>query len=114
MRLLAALVIKHRARRAVLNALRFAERLRKHDSEFAPSYAQTIEGIGDELALLAREICRTEAERRALLDGLFSAFESMYDGNLALAQRITLRLSPRVLNQGLRHPMRQASLQIAV
>jgi hypothetical protein len=98
MRLLSRLVLRHRARQSVLNALRFAERLRRQNSEFAPSYAETINSIGDELAILARDVCRNDAERRALLAGLLSAFQRMYRGNPALAQRITRRLAPRILN----------------
>ena len=97
MRLLSRLVLRHRARQSVLNALRFAERLRRQNSEFAPSYSDTINSIGDELAILARDVCRNDAERRALLAGLLSAFQRMYRGNPALAQRITRRLAPRIL-----------------
>jgi transposase len=97
MRLLPRLVLRHRARQSVLNALRFAERLRRQNSEFAPSYSDTINSIGDELAILARDVCRNDAERRALLAGLLSAFQRMYRGNPALAQRITRRLAPRIL-----------------
>jgi transposase len=98
MRLLSRLVLRHRARQSVLNALRFAERLRRQNSEFAPSYSDTINSIGDELAILARDVCRNDAERRALLAGLLSAFQRMYRGNPALAQRITRRLAPRILS----------------
>ena len=97
MRLLSRLVLRHRARQSVLNALRFAERLRRQNSEFAPSYSDTINSIGDELAILARDVCRNDAERRALLAGLLAAFQRMYRGNPALAQRITRRLAPRIL-----------------
>ena len=97
MRLLNRLVLRHRARQSVLNALRFAERLRKKNSEFAPTYSDTINGIGDELAILSRDTCRNEADRRALLAGLASAFQRMYRGNPALAQRIAQRLAPRIL-----------------
>jgi transposase len=99
MRLLSRLVLRHRARQSVLNALRFAERLRKQNSEFAPSYSDTINSIGDELAILARDVCCNDAERRALLAGLLSAFQRMYRGNPALAQRITRRLAPRILTK---------------
>jgi hypothetical protein len=97
MRFVKRLVLRHRARRTVLSALRFAERLRKSDSEFAPSYADTISGVGDELALLAQRMCRDEADRRAILAGLLLALQGMYRGNPGLAQRLTLRLAPRIL-----------------
>jgi hypothetical protein len=71
--------------------------LRKQNSEFAPSYSDTINGIGDELASLSRDTCRNEADRRALLAGLLAAFQRMYRGNPALAHRIAQRLAPRIL-----------------
>jgi hypothetical protein len=114
MRLLNRIVFRHRARQSVLNALRFAERLRKQNSEFAPSYSETINGIGDELAILARETCRSDAERRALLAGLLSAFQGMYRGNPALAQRIALRLAPRILAVESTHEPSSAWMRIAV
>lgn len=97
MRILKRMILRHRARRTVLSALRFAERLRKSDSEFAPSYADTINGIGDELAILALRTCRNEADRRAILAGLLLAFQNMYRGNPLLARRLTHRLAPRIL-----------------
>jgi hypothetical protein len=97
MRFIARLVLRYRTRQCVLNALRFAERLRRRNSEFAPSYKDTLNGIGDELATLARTHCRNEADRRALLAGLSSAFERMYRGKPELAQRIADRMAPRVL-----------------
>ena len=114
MRLLSKLVLRHRARQSVLNALRFAERLRKQNSEFAPSYSDTINSIGDELAILARDACRSDGERRALLAGLLSAFQRMYRGNPALAQRIVHRLGPRILkSQSAQAPV-SAWMRIAV
>ena len=97
MSMLSNLVLRHRARKATLHVLRFAERLRKRNSEFAPSYLDTLESIGDELAVMARDHCRDEAERRALLAGLLSAMQRMYRGDPALAQRVTRRLAPRVM-----------------
>jgi hypothetical protein len=98
----------------VLNALRFAERLRKQNSEFAPSYSDTINSIGDELAILARDVCRNDAERRALLAGLLSAFQRMYRSNPALAQRITRRLAPRILSSQGAAAQASAWMRIAV
>jgi hypothetical protein len=114
MRLLNRLVLRHRARHSVLNSLRFAERLRKQNSEFAPSYADTINSIGDELAILSRETCRNDAERRALLAGLLSAFQRMYRGNPALAQSITRRLAPRILTANSAQEPGSAWTRIAV
>jgi transposase len=114
MRLITRLVLRHRARQSVLNALRFAERLRKQNSEFAPSYSDTINSIGDELATMSRDACRNDAERRALLAGLLSAFQRMYRGNPALAQRITRRLAPRILNLQSAHEPASAWMRIAV
>jgi hypothetical protein len=114
MRLLNRLVFRHRARHSVLNALRFAERLRKQNSEFAPSYADTINNIGDELAILSRETCRNDAERRALLAGLLSAFQRMYRGNPDLAQRIARRLAPRILTANSAQEPSSAWTRIAV
>jgi hypothetical protein len=114
MRLISRLVLRHRARQSVLNALRFAERLRKQNSEFAPSYTDTINGIGDELSILARDACRNDAERRALLAGLLSAFQRMYRGNPALAQSITRRLAPRILSTQPTQEPTSAWMRIAV
>jgi transposase len=114
MRLISRLVLRHRARQSVLNALRFAERLRKQNSEFAPSYSDTINSIGDELAILARDVCRNDADRRALLAGLLSAFQRMYRGNPALAQRITRRLAPRILSSQGAVAQTSAWMRIAV
>jgi transposase len=114
MRLISRLVLRHRARQSVLNALRFAERLRKQNSEFAPTYSDTINSIGDELAILARDVCRDDTDRRALLAGLLSAFQRMYRSNPALAQRITRRLAPRILASGKSQTPASAWERIAV
>lgn len=97
MRIVRRLILRHRARRAVLSALRFAERLRKSDSEFAPTYVDTINAIGDELALIARRVGRDDGDRRAIVAGTLLAFQSMYRGNPGLARRLAQRLSPRIL-----------------
>lgn len=98
MGMLMRMVLRHRARKSTLHSLRFAERLRKRNSEFAPSYRETLESIGDELAIMARDQCDSEAERRALLQGLLSAMQRMYRNDPQLAQRVTRRLAPRVLS----------------
>jgi len=112
-RIIARLVLRHRARQSVLNALRFAERLRRQNSEFAPTYADTINNIGDELATMSREACRDAAERRALLAGLLSAFQRMYRSNPALAQSIARRLAPRILATEHNHDPATAAMKIA-
>ena len=114
MRLIARLVLRHRARQSVLNALRFAERLRKQNSEFAPSYTDTLNGIADELANLARAGCRNDADRRAVLAGLLLGCQRMYRGNPELARRITHRLAPRILTAEGVHPPASAWMKIAV
>ena len=91
------IVLRQRARQSALNSLRFAERLRKRNSEFAPSYRETLESLGDELAILSRESCRDERERRAILAGLMNALQKMYRTDPQLAQRVTRRLAPRIL-----------------
>jgi uncharacterized Zn finger protein len=114
MRLIARMVLRHRARQSVLNALRFAERLRRQNSEFAPTYMDTLNGIADELAMMARAGCRDEADRRALLAGLLSAFQRMYRGKPELAQRITRRLAPRVMSAAAEQPPSSTWMRIAV
>jgi hypothetical protein len=114
MRIIARLVLRHRARQSVLNALRFAERLRRQNSEFAPSYADTINSIGDELAIVSRVACRDAADRRALLAGLLSAFQRMYRSNPELPQRITRRLAPRIMASESTHEPASAWMKIAV
>jgi hypothetical protein len=114
MRLLARLVLRHRARQSVLNALRFAERLRKQNSEFAPSYSDTLEAIGAELASLVRSECTNDGDRRAVMGGLLAAFQRMYKGNPQLAQRIVRRLAPRILTAESVHEPASAAMRIAV
>ena len=100
------MVLRHRAKQSALSALRFAERLRKRNSEFAPTYLETLESLGDELATLARDQCRNESERRAVLAGLLLALQRMYKSDPQIAQRITRRLAARVLSgePGHSHP----------
>jgi hypothetical protein len=92
-----SLVLRHRARKVSIQLLRFAERLRKRDSEFAPTYKDTLETLGDELAVLARDHCRNHAERLALVKGLTAALQHMYRNDMALTSRVAGRLAPRVL-----------------
>jgi hypothetical protein len=97
MRFVRNIILRQRARQNALNALRFAERLRKRNSEFAPTYLDTLESIGDELAMLSRDACHDDRERRALLAGLMAALQRMYRSDPHMAQRVTRRLAPRIL-----------------
>jgi hypothetical protein len=108
------IVLRQRARQNALNALRFAERLRKRNSEFAPSYRETLESIGDELAILSRDACHDERERRALLAGLMAALQRMYRSDPQLAQRVTRRLAPRILAGEPTHPNSNPWVKLAV
>jgi hypothetical protein len=108
------IVLRQRARQSTLNALRFAERLRKRNSEFAPSYRETLENVGDELAIASRDTCRDERERRALLAGLMSALQRMYRSDPLLAQRVTRRLAPRILAGEPARAHSNPSLKLAV
>jgi hypothetical protein len=49
------LKLRHRAYECAYNSFRFAARLRGDLSEFAPSIAETLQSVGDELAALARD-----------------------------------------------------------
>ncbi len=73
MGMLKNLKLRHRAYVCAYNSFRFAARLRGDLSEFAPSIAETLESVGDELAALARDSCPTENERRQLIEGLEGA-----------------------------------------
>src|ERR1041384_4361955 len=70
MGLLNNLKLRNRAFGCAYNSFRFAARLRGDLSEFAPSIAETIQSVGDELAALARDACPTDGERKQLIDGL--------------------------------------------
>jgi hypothetical protein len=98
----------------VFNALRFAERLRRQNSEFAPTYTDTLNSIGDELAIMARDGCRDLADRRAVLAGLLSAFQRMYKANPTLAQRIAHRLGPRIMAKECRREPASAWMKFAM
>jgi hypothetical protein len=108
------IVLRQQARQHALNALRFAERLRKRNSEFAPSYRDTLESVGDELAILSRDRCRDDRERRALLAGLMAALQRMYRSDPHLAQRVTRRLAPRILAGEPAHANSNPWLKLAV
>src|SRR5690606_17793333 len=77
MGLLRNLKLRHRAYVCTYNSFRFAARLRSDLSEFAPTIAETLASVGDELAALARDDCPTESERRQLIDGLEGALRAL-------------------------------------
>jgi hypothetical protein len=56
-----------------------------------------LETLGDELAVMARDHCRNDGERQALVKGLTSALEQMYRSDSAMTLRVAGRLAPRVL-----------------
>jgi len=96
MGLLRNLKLRHRAYACTYNSFRFAARLRGDLSEFAPSIAETLHSVGDELAVLARDDCPTDAERRHLIDGLEGALRAL--GLSEAAQlHIVSQLAPRIL-----------------
>ena len=77
MGMLKNLKLRHRAYECAYNSFRFAARLRGDLSEFAPSIAETLQSVGDELAALARDSCPNESERRQLIDGLEGALRAL-------------------------------------
>ena len=70
--------------------------LRGDLSEFAPSIAETIESVGDELASLARDSCPAETDRRQLIDGLEGALRSLGLSDAAQVH-IVSQLAPRIM-----------------
>jgi hypothetical protein len=96
MGMLKNLKLRHRAYGCAYNSFRFAARLRGDLSEFAPSIAETLESVGDELAALARDGCPSEAERRQLIDGLESALKALGLSDAAQVH-IVSQLAPRIM-----------------
>lgn len=90
------LKLRHRAYVCAYNSFRFAARLRGDLSEFAPSIAETLESVGDELAALARDSCPTEGERRQLIDGLEGALRALGLSDAAQVH-IVSQLAPRIM-----------------
>jgi hypothetical protein len=90
------LKLRHRAYACAYNSFRFAARLRGDLSEFAPSIAETLESVGDELAALARDSCPTESERRQLIDGLEGALRALGLSDAAQVH-IVSQLAPRIM-----------------
>lgn len=88
--------LRHRAYACAYNSFRFAVRLRGDLSEFAPSLAETLQSVGDELAALARTDCRNDAERRQLIDGLEAALKALGLSDATLASFVA-ELTPRIM-----------------
>jgi len=96
MGLLRNLKLRHRAYVCTYNSFRFAARLRSDLSEFAPTIAETLASVGDELAALARDDCPTESERRQLIDGLEGALRALGLSDAAQVH-IVAQLAPRIM-----------------
>ena len=96
MGLLKNLKLRNRAYVCAYNSFRFAARLRGDLSEFAPSIAETIHSVGDELAALARDGCPTMNERRQLIDGLEGALRALGLSDAAQIH-IVSQLAPRIM-----------------
>jgi hypothetical protein len=90
------LKLRHRAYVCAYNSFRFAARLRGDLSEFAPSIAETLESVGDELAALARDSCPAETERRQLIEGLEGALRALGLSDAAQVH-IVSQLAPRIM-----------------
>jgi hypothetical protein len=105
--------LRHRAYACAYHSFRFAARLRGDLSEFAPSIAETLESVGDELAALARDDCPTEHERRQLIDGLESALRALGLSETAQAH-ILSQLAPRIIAGEPASAGREAWTRIAV
>lgn len=96
MGLIKNLKLRHRAYVCAFNSLRFAARLRGDLSEFAPSIAETLQSVGEELAALARDDCPAENERRQLIDGLEGALRALGLSDAARVH-IVAQLAPRIM-----------------
>jgi hypothetical protein len=97
MRILKNMKLRHRAYACAYNSLRFDARLRDDASEFAPTLADTIDNVGDELATLARDACAHEGDRRHIISGLEAALRA-----IGLSERaqvmVVSRLAPRIIS----------------
>jgi hypothetical protein len=96
MGLIRNLKLRHRAYVCAYNSFRFAARLRGDLSEFAPSIAETLQSVGDELASLARDDCPSETDRRQLIDGLEGALRALGLSDAAQVH-IVSQLAPRIM-----------------
>ncbi len=96
MGLLRNLKLRNRAYVCAYNSFRFAARLRGDLSEFAPSIAETLQSVGDELAALARDACPHETDRRQLIDGLEGALRALGLSDAAQVH-IVSQLAPRIM-----------------
>jgi hypothetical protein len=113
MGLLKNLKLRNRAYECTYNSFRFAARLRGDLSEFAPSIAETIQSVGDELAALARDGCPTENERRQLIEGLEGALRALGLSDAAQVH-IVSQLAPRIMAGEPARGSKEAWTRIAV
>lgn len=113
MGLLRNLKLRNRAYVCAYNSFRFAARLRGDLSEFAPSIAETIQSVGDELAAVARDACPSESERRQLIDGLKGALRALGLSDTAQVL-IVSQLAPRIMAGEPASGGREAWTRIAV
>jgi hypothetical protein len=113
MGLLRNLKLRHRAYVCAYNSFRFAARLRGELSEFAPSIAETLQSVGDELAALARDNCPNERERRQLIDGLEGALQALGLSETAKVH-IVSQLAPRIMTGEPASATKEAWTRIAV
>lgn len=96
MEALRRLILRRRAAAITARSLAFATRLREHSSEFAADAWEVFDGVGDELATLARVERTSERERRAIVAGLESGLRR--SGFSETAQVcIVARLAPRIM-----------------
>ena len=107
------LKLRHRAYVCAYNSFRFAARLRGDLSEFAPSIAETLESVGDELAALARDSCPNESERRQLIEGLEGALRALGLSDAAQVH-IVAQLAPRIMAGEPASASKEAWTRIAV
>jgi hypothetical protein len=105
--------LRQRASTYVFNTMRFASRLREDLSEFAPSFVESVESMGDELAIIARDACNNEKERGAILEGLAVALRAL-DLSIATQTHIVARLRPRILSGEPTHVSNESWQRIAM
>lgn len=105
--------LRHRAHVCAFNSLRFTARLRGQLSEFAPSLAETLQTVGEELAAIARDECANEQERRQLIEGLKSALRALELSEAARAH-IVSQLEPRIMAGETTRTTAEAWTRIAV
>ena len=70
--------------------------MRKQDPDMAPSGAEAVENIGDELATLSRDFCVSEKERACVLKGLRQGLKALGLSETA-SQNISALLTQRIM-----------------